>query len=407
MPTLLMLGYHFPPSADSGAQRLLGFARHLPRFGWSTVVVAPTGLPGEPEAPALAARVPVETAVYRVRYPRRVPRLLRWLAPNTVWLPYARRAARRAVRRNHPDAVLTSGPPHWVHLLGRYLQKHFDLPWVADFREPWITAALSPEGPTWQRKWALYFERRVMHNANLVLHGAPRLCAAVQAGYPHDAPRMTWLTGGFEPDEFPCLAPAARPAGPLRLVHAGPLDAARDPRPLLDAVAGLAGDSVPPFQLEFLLRPDHDRAADLSAEVRRRGLEGRALCRGQSSYQETLNELCRADGLLLLGAPGRKLGVSAELYDYLGAGRPILALAEEGDVSAVLRDSGVPHRLAPPGDGPRIRLALGEMVASLAGGQMPGVVEEARLRFSRQALAGKLAEMLNAVKGQHEAGRQK
>src|SRR5205814_10190794 len=95
MPTLLMLTYHFPPSAAVGSFRMLGFARHLPKFGWRTVVVAPPSLPWEPDDPALAARVPAETVVYPVPYPKRAPKVLRWMAPFSAWLPYARAAARQ------------------------------------------------------------------------------------------------------------------------------------------------------------------------------------------------------------------------------------------------------------------------------------------------------------------------
>jgi glycosyltransferase involved in cell wall biosynthesis len=405
MPTLLMLSYHFPPSAASGAFRLLGFARHLPKFGWNTVVVAPPGLPWEPSDPTLAARVPPETVVYHVPYPRRAPKVLRWLAPYTVWLPYARRAARRAVRKHHPDVVLTSAPPHWIHLLGRYFQKHFELPWVADFRDPWITASFYPEARSWRRNWELFWERRVMHNADLVLHNAPRACAAVQAAYPHDANRMAWLTNGFDPEDFPRVEQHA-PGGVVRILHAGQLYVGRDPRPLLDAIGGIPTEGVPPFRVEFLGRTEYLKGADLAAEVRQRGLDARVLCRGQMSYQESLTEMCQADILLLLDTPGRKIGVPAKLYEYLGAGRPILATAEDdGDMAAILRESGVPYRLAPTGDVPRIRQALLDTVNGVAGGQMHGSADVVRQRFSREALAGKLAEMLNAVKSQHEASR--
>jgi hypothetical protein len=140
MAKVLMLTYHFPPSAASGTFRLLGFAQHLPRFGWNTIVVAPPGLPWEPVDDSLTARVPPETIVYRVPYPSWLPRGVRWLAPWGVWLPYARSAARKAVIEHHPDAVLTSGPPHGIHLLGRFVQRQYGLPWLADFRDPWVTA---------------------------------------------------------------------------------------------------------------------------------------------------------------------------------------------------------------------------------------------------------------------------
>src|SRR5205085_587167 len=77
-----------------------------------------------------------------VPYPRRAPRLLRLVAPYGVWLWPAWRACRRAIKRDRPDAVLTSGPPHVVHLLGLALKRREGLPWVADFRDPWISGVV-------------------------------------------------------------------------------------------------------------------------------------------------------------------------------------------------------------------------------------------------------------------------
>src|SRR5205823_95309 len=104
-----------------------------------------------------------------------------------------------------------------------------------------------------------------------------------------------------------------------------------------------------------------------------------------------------ADLLLLLDAPGRRIGVPAKLYEYLGAGRPVLAIGEaDGDLATILRESGVPHRLVPPNDVARQREALLELVRGVASGELsPG--PEVRQRFSREALAGQLAGMLDRL----------
>ncbi len=60
---LLILTYHVPPSAASGAFRMIGFAQHRPRFGWQPIVVAPPRLPWEPTDEGLLGRVPPKTVV--------------------------------------------------------------------------------------------------------------------------------------------------------------------------------------------------------------------------------------------------------------------------------------------------------------------------------------------------------
>jgi glycosyltransferase involved in cell wall biosynthesis len=378
---------------------MLGFARHLPRFGWDTVVVAPPGLPWEPTDESLVERVPAETIVHRVSYPSWLPKAVRWLAPWGVWLPYARAEVRRVIAEHQPDAVLTSGPPHGIHLLGRFVQKHYRLPWVADFRDPWITVEGFTGPASLKERCELAFERKVMRHADTIIANAPRARALFQSAYPASVTKIMYLTNGYDPESFPPLPDGRHDSSVVRILHAGELYVGRDPRPLLDAVAGIPAGSVPPFRLEFLGRANYVKDADLDSEVRQRGVETFVRCRGQASYQETLSEMGQADVLLLMDTPGRKVGVPAKLYEYLGAGRPILATGEEdGDVAAILHSSGVPHRIVPCADPPRIRAGITELVTGVASGQLGTVTSEQRLRFSRQALAGQLAGVLDELR---------
>ncbi len=396
--TVLLIAYHFPPSAASGAFRLLGFARHLPKFDWNVAVVAPPGMPWEPSDPQLAEQVPPETLVRSTPYPSDWPKLIRWLAPYAVWLPGARRAAAEVVRDHRPAAVLTSGPPHWVHLLGRFVQKKFRLPWIADFRDPWITSGFLIQLNPLEKRWEWLWERRMIAKADLILHNAPRACSELQAAYPGSAARMTYLTNGYDPESFPVVESTKRGDGPVRIFHAGQLYVGRDPRPLLDAIASIPADDLPAFRLEFLGRTDYEAGADLMADARQRGIESRVLCRPQAPYRQTLGEMCQADILLLMDTPERKIGVPAKLYEYFGAGRPILALGErDGDLASVLQESGVPYRLALPHDVPAIRQAVVELVGDVAAGTLVPPTEQTRRRFSREALAGQLAEHLNRL----------
>ena len=87
----------------------------------------------------------------------------------------------------------------------------------------------------------------------------------------------------------------------------------------------------------------------------------------------------------------------AKLYEYIGAGRPILALAErEGDVAWALRESGVAHRIAPPLDAEAIRRSLLELVRDPATIQSGGQGKTMKARFARVRLAGELATVLDA-----------
>lgn len=395
---VLVVTYHFPPSAASGSFRLLGFARHLPKFGWQPVVVAPPQMPGEPLDPALSAQVPVGTPIEHVPFPADAPKMLRVLAGASLWLPRAWSACRRVLRTQRPDVILTSGPPQYIHIVGLLLKRATGLPWIADFRDPWITDG-SAKRLTWRQLWFLFWERRVLRSADAILANAPNASRMFQTAYPGSATRVHTLTNGFDPDEFASVAPPEE--GPLRLLHAGELYAGRNPLPLLDAIAAWNRNASDQRQvcLDVLGRNYLGGSGiHIDEEIRRRGLDGAVTLRGQLPYADTLRELSRAGILVLFDTPGRRIGVPAKLYEYFGARRPILALAEaDGDVAAVLRASGVPHRLAPPGDAERIRTALAELVDQVRERNDTLTDESALQHFTREYLAGELAGILDGL----------
>jgi glycosyltransferase involved in cell wall biosynthesis len=405
----LLLTYHFPPSAASGTFRLLGLARHLPKFGWRPVVVAPPSLPWEPVDPALSVQVPADVVVHAAPYPGGLYGKLwrRLIGIETAWLPAAWRAARRAARQHPPEAILTSGPPHWAHLLGWWLKRRLGVNWVADLRDPWLPHGAVSPGWAKVNGCMRYWERAVVRSANVLVSNAPNACAALQEAYPEHRHKMVSVTNGFDREVFPSPLPQRGESGaPLRIVHTGELYASRDPRPFLDALCQLRDEAgACPFCAAFLGRANAGEL-DLGEEVRQRGLGGLVDLPGQVPYQQALAEMVAADVLLLLDGPGRLIGVPAKVYEYLGAGRPILALAEpDGDTAWALRQSGALHRLVPPRDRVSTALDVRTALLELAEEVSKGVPASAPARlhaFTREHMAERIALLLDgprAVRG--------
>jgi glycosyltransferase involved in cell wall biosynthesis len=409
MRKLLLVTYHFPPSAASGGFRMLGFARYLPRFGWQPIVVAPPRTPWEPVDPDLERQVPAGTPICHVPYPRTfVAKLLDRTVPYSAWLPHALAACFQTVRRYRPDAVLTSGPPHCVHMLGLALKRGYGLPWLADFRDPWIGQdATSPAGPTWPI-FAACAERAVMKHADCVIANAPGACATIQTGYPRHRDKVVTITNGYDPESYVRLSTPRPSNGALSIVHAGELYFGRDPRPFLDAIrlARAEPSAAGPFRVSFLGRTGE--SVNLAHEIDQRGLGQVVTLEGQVPYRQTLLDLARADLLLLLDTPGRRIGVPAKLYEYLGAGRPVLALAEpDGDVAWVLRRGGMPYRIASILDRDGIRQALRELSAELRTNGHSSQTHRPLAAFTRERLTQQLARCLNGcIHGERVESRQ-
>jgi glycosyltransferase involved in cell wall biosynthesis len=398
---LLLVTYYFPPSAAVAAYRMLGFARHLPAFGWQVGVVAPPSVPYEPVDETLTKRVPPDTAYFTAPYPSSLPaRIARRFIHHGIWLPRALATAVRAINEFKPDAVLTSGPPHCVHLLGLFLKRFYQLPWAACLRDPWVTTGPPIRGFGIRRGWARICEQRVFQAADCVIANTPQGYDGLRKAFPHLENKLTFVTNGFDPDFFPPPRPIGTPQDRLTILHAGELYLGRDPRPLLDAIKAL-GDSRALSQPSIRLRilgQSTDPRVDLVNAIRDRGLESIVELGGQVPYSEALDAMTKADVLLLLDTPGRRIGIPAKLFEYLGAARPILALTEpDGDVAWVLRTSGAPHRIASPREPDQIRQAILELRDGLRHARLALPPPNQQACFTRAKLAGQLADHLDRL----------
>jgi Glycosyl transferases group 1 len=208
------------------------------------------------------------------------------------------------------------------------------------------------------------------------------------------------ITNGYDREAFDDPLPPPPDRAALEIVYAGAIYPGRDPRPLLDAVCQLRRNGAlagRPLRVSFF-GLDHG-SYDLSGAIRQRGLDGMVRIMGQIPHSEILRTLREADVLLLLDHPGRPLGVPAKLYEYIGAGRPILALGEcGGDLEWVLRESGAAHRIADPSSPDAIEGALVALVGEARTGRDRPPADR-RDRFTRERLTGALAGVLDELVG--------
>jgi glycosyltransferase involved in cell wall biosynthesis len=368
---------------------MLGLVRHLPAFGWQPIVVAPPQIPWEPVDESLLAQVPPQTPVERVPFAAGFfGKFARYFAPESHWLLKARAAINRLMREHRIDAVITSSPPGCVHWLGLWLAKR-GMPWVADFRDPWI-ANRSFAHWTLHMRYERWLEAKVMRRATRLIANTPLNQRGWESAFPEAADKITVITNGFDPERFPAQPPHIVGAPPTML-HAGELYWGRDPRGLLDALQSFRTGLV----VDFLGRTS-GLDFDFAAEIAKRNLGDIVRTPGMVPYAQALDRMMRADILLLVQTPGLKLGVPAKLYEYLGAGRPILALAEpDGDIGWVLRESKVLHRIAAPLDVTAIRQALVELMDDVHAGRPAAPDRDAIQQFTRVSMAQRFAECLD------------
>ncbi|MBB4844141.1 glycosyltransferase involved in cell wall biosynthesis [Paucibacter oligotrophus] len=404
-----MIAYHFPPLAgSSGIQRTLRFAQQLPAHGWQPLVLSthPRAYPST--SSDLLGEIPPELVVGRAfaldtardlsllgRYPGWLARPDRWLS----WRLDGLRLGLQMIRRYRPALIWSTFPIASAHLIAADLQRCSGLPWVADFRDPMA----HDEYPRDPKIWASYrrVEQIVFDRARHCTFTTPGALAYYRQRYPLRAADISLLENGYDEASFlaaECKLGPRPPGGPLILLHSGivyPWE--RDPRPLFAALASLAATGqLSPAQLRLRFRGSaHDDELARMAEA-----AGAAdfieLC-PPLPYEEALAEMMSADALLLLQAANCNTQVPAKLYEYLRAGRPILALTDAaGDTAATLRAAGLGDIL-PLDSAPAIAAAVPAWLARLRVGTASLPAAEVVAAASRARRSAALAGLLEGL----------
>jgi glycosyltransferase involved in cell wall biosynthesis len=267
-------------------------------------------------------------------------------------------------------------------------------PWIADFRDPWARGPWRDDRPALARSAAASLERLVVSRADAVLFTTRRLRDDVVAHGPAGlAARCHVVPNGCDPAEFDALA-AAPPDDAFTLAHVGTLYGGRNPVPLLQAVASLrqrGGIDAASFRLR-LIGPAALPGVDLAERAGALGIADLVEIVPAMSRRDSLAAMRAASALVLL-QPGHRLSVPAKTFEYLAAGRPVLALTGEGATADLVRASGCGVVVAPD-DPAAIEAAVAGLVR--ARGTPPPPVDPHW--FDARPRAAEMAAIVDAVR---------
>lgn len=409
---VLMVAFHFPPlRGSSGIQRTLKFAQYLPALGWQPLVLSAHPRAYANQGADQLAEIPPEAVVKRafaldsarhLAWRGRYLNFTAWPDRFAGWVLGAVPAGLSLVRRYRPQVIWATHPVASAILIGLVLHKLTRLPLVVDLRDP-MTDTDYPRDARVRAIWR-WIERKAVENAALVICNTPSAVVTYTTRYPElPRSRFTRLENGYDEENFRNAGALAQgreraPGQPFTLIHSGIIyPSERDPVPLVRALAELKAEgAIDASQLHIVLRATahDDYVGGLLAEY---GIADLVSLAPHIAYQDALAEMLTADGLLLLQATNCNHQIPAKLYEYLRAGRPILALTDSaGDTAAALRMAGV-DTIAALDDSTDIKRGLLHFLQLARAGRAPLPAPSVVAAASRQARTVQLANILDAV----------
>jgi glycosyltransferase involved in cell wall biosynthesis len=287
-----------------------------------------------------------------------------------AWLPAALLVVRRLLSREAVDCLITSGPPDSNHLIGLLLGSRRP-PWIADFRDGWCFEPLRQPFPTpAQRFLDAWVEHRVAREADIAVGATRPIAEDLERRLDAHA---AYVPSGWDPEEAPQTLTSSERARaddtrrdgdkPVSLVYTGTFSGVRgsNPGPLLRAlhlVRAIPG--VPPVRLTLAGRLTNDERI----LIERSGVMDVVDHVGLLTRGAALALQRSADALVLLTSRSRS-EATGKLFEYLGAGRPIIALAEGNEAERIVRETNTGVTV-PPDDVDAIvralrRVASGEL----------------------------------------------
>ena len=373
MKRVLIVTYYWPPTGGSGVQRWVKFSKYLPSFGWQPVIYTPSNPERLAVDESLLKEIPAEAEIIRtpIREPYDIYRrffgkkegkdqvnplnaqkkslkqkfavLVRgnffipdprvgWVKPSVEFL--------KGYLREHPvDVIVTTGPPHSVHLIGLGVKKATGLRWIADFRDPWTEMfyfkhmGLSPVAKARHRS----LEQQVLDGADGIISVTPLVQKDFQA---RTSTKVHLITNGYDEEDFADIP--ERTDGEFRIVHTGLFASDGNPLNLWDVLKEMCaedGEFRKALRIKLIGKTDRE----ITAALEERGLGPNLQDEGYLPHDVTVKEQSGADILILplRQEPEYRKVLPGKIFEYLAARRPVLGIGQEdGAAAAVLEETG-------------------------------------------------------------------
>ena len=431
MKKVLIVTYYWFPSGGAGVQRWLKFTKYLRDFGWEPIIYTPEN----PEFPSIdksfekdlpEGLTVIKTPIWE---PYNVYRKLTskgknepinaafisenkkqgwkeklsiWIRgnflipdPRRFWIKPSVKYLTGYLKENPVDAIITTGPPHSMHLIGLGVKKNLpDLPWIADFRDPWTNIDFYKElNLTWLAdRIHRRLEKKVVRQADSMVTVSDGWMKEFEQMRPK---RIQVISNGY--DESDVKQVAVQLDEKFSISHIGTLNAARNPQTVWKVLSKICADQ-PEFRADLQIQLVGKVDFSVLESIREYNLQENLKKIDYLSHSEAIAKQQSSQLLLLLinQSPNANGILTGKFYEYLASKRPILAIGPtDGDAALVLNDTGA-GTMVGFSDEVETEKAILDYYARYKSNTLV-VQTESVEKFSRRSLTGELALLLNSL----------
>ena len=322
-----MVSYYAPPVGMSGVMRVTKLAKYLPKFDWQPYILTTKPIAYyhyDNELLNDLKDIPIFRSesldLARVLYLLKIPspaikigtgklsllaNFILYPDSKILWVPFAFRLGCKIIEDIKPDIIWTTAPPFSTILIGSMLKKRYNIPLITDFRDPWPTGFVIPPNP--HRKRLEKLRNKIIKHSDKIT--AVNQVTAEKINY-HQA---KIIENGFDPVDF--IPPAYNLTG-FNIVYAGSVwENIEELKLVADTISDIAG-----AKLVIVGKCDSETLTEIN---KHKNVE----FFGTRPHSETMTILKGASLLLYLSKPNQIVGI--KLYEYFGAGRPVLGICKE------------------------------------------------------------------------------
>jgi len=384
MKRVLIITYYWPPSGGSGVQRWVKFAKYLPSEGWQPVIYTPKNPELTTVDKTLASEIPPEAeiikkhiyepyGIYRKLMGKNSSTDLKTLTaagassdevnpingsgkswkqrlslfirgnffipdPRITWLYPSVKFLKEYLKEHPVDAIVTTGPPQSMHMIGLKLSQATGLPWVADFRDPWTKMFYFKHLGLSKRSEQKHheLEKEVLDGATRVISVSPMVQKDFQS---MTTTPVELITNGFDDEDF---RKDFDQDDYFNITHTGLFASDGNPETLWKVLADKCS-SDEEFRRSLRIRLVGKTDKEITDSVKAAGLAENLKDLGYCSHEVAVREQRNASVLILplRKEPEYEAVLPGKLFEYLASRRLILGIGQtNGAMATIVRDTG-------------------------------------------------------------------